>query len=109
MSAHPTVVTTVTDQVADVRLNRPGSLNAVDDGMFTAIIETAARLRADESIRAVVLSGEGRGFCAGLDVTAFGAMRDEGAGWSRRTLSSARWKSTAAWPRMPGAPSCFRA
>jgi len=38
MSEHPAVVTTLTDQVADVRLNRPGSLNAVDDGMFTAIV-----------------------------------------------------------------------
>jgi enoyl-CoA hydratase/carnithine racemase len=83
MSEHPPVVTTVTDHVADVRLNRPGSLNAVDDGMFTAIIDTAARLRADESVRAVVLSGAGRGFCSGLDVTAFGAMREEGADWRR--------------------------
>jgi len=89
MSDHPAVVTTVTDHVADVRLNRPGSLNAVDDAMFTALIETAARLRADESVRAVVLSGEGRGFCAGLDVTAFRAMREEGAGWRRPDADAA--------------------
>jgi enoyl-CoA hydratase/carnithine racemase len=72
------VVTTIEDGVAVVRLNRPATLNAVDDEMFTALIETAARLRGDTSVRAVVLTGEGRGFCAGLDTASFARMRHEG-------------------------------
>ena len=54
--------------VADVRLNRPDKMNALDPAMFRAIAEAGARLRRDPGVRAVVLSGEGRAFCAGLDV-----------------------------------------
>jgi enoyl-CoA hydratase/carnithine racemase len=78
--SQPVVVTTVSDGVADVRLNRPGSLNAFNDAMFTAVIEAAARLRDDPAVRAVVLSGNGRAFCSGLDTRAFDLMREAGPG-----------------------------
>jgi enoyl-CoA hydratase/carnithine racemase len=77
---------TVTDGVADVRLNRPEKLNALDMAMFDALVDTGEALKADRSVRAVVLSGEGRGFCAGLDFAGFQAMaaaasqRGDGAG-----------------------------
>lgn len=61
----------VRDGVADVRLNRPDKLNALDGAMFRAIAEAGDKVAADRSVRAVVLSGEGRGFCAGLDVESF--------------------------------------
>jgi len=60
--------------VADVRLNRPEKMNALDDAMFRGIIEAGLQLKDDKTVRAVVLSGEGRAFCAGLDVSSFGAM-----------------------------------
>lgn len=60
--------------VADVRLVRVDKMNALDDAMFAALIETGERLKADRSVRAVVLSGEGRAFCAGLDMGNFGKM-----------------------------------
>jgi enoyl-CoA hydratase/carnithine racemase len=60
--------------VADVRLNRAGKMNALDPAMFTAIAETGERLKQDRSLRAVVLSGEGRAFCAGLDVERIAAV-----------------------------------
>ncbi|GAA3971471.1 crotonase/enoyl-CoA hydratase family protein [Actinomadura viridis] len=66
------------DGVADVRLNRPDKLNALDLAMFDALAETGDRLAADTSVRAVVLSGEGRSFCAGLDVANFTAMAGGG-------------------------------
>lgn len=62
--------------IADVRLNRPEKLNALDSGMFEALIETGRDLAADRSLRAVVLSGEGRAFCAGLDVQSFAGRSD---------------------------------
>ena len=65
--------------VADVRLVRTDKMNALDDAMFEALIDTAAALDADTSVRCVVLSGEGRAFCAGLDMGNFGKMA-EGAG-----------------------------
>lgn len=54
--------------IADVRLNRPDKLNALDMAMFDAIGATIDTLSALENLRAVVISGEGRGFCAGLDL-----------------------------------------
>ncbi|HEX5366984.1 MAG TPA: crotonase/enoyl-CoA hydratase family protein [Acidimicrobiales bacterium] len=72
----------VADGVADVRLNRPEKLNALDGEMFVAVADAAARLARDRSVRAVVLSGEGPAFSAGLDVAAFraGAPGGRGAG-----------------------------
>ncbi len=64
--------------VADVRLNRPEKLNALDDAMFRGIIDAGLQIKEDNSIRAVVLSGEGRAFCAGLDFSSFGAMAGDG-------------------------------
>ena len=60
--------------VADVRLNRPDKLNALDGRLIAAIAGAGEALKSDRSVRAVVLSGEGRGFCAGLDFAAFQAM-----------------------------------
>jgi enoyl-CoA hydratase/carnithine racemase len=76
--AHERVTVTITDGVADVRLNRPDKINALDQAMFDALVETSSKLAADPSVRAVVLSGEGRGFCAGLDFSSFQAMTSEG-------------------------------
>lgn len=53
--------------VAEVALARPDKMNALDPAMFAALVEAIARLRGDARVRAVVLHGEGRAFCAGLD------------------------------------------
>ncbi len=66
------VSVTIEDGVADVRLSRPEKRNAIDLAMLDALIEAGEALRAERSLRAVVLSGEGRSFCAGLDLAAFG-------------------------------------
>jgi enoyl-CoA hydratase/carnithine racemase len=68
------VTVQITDGVADVRLNRPDKLNALDGDMFVALVDASARLARDASVRAVVLSGEGRAFSAGLDFSGFMAM-----------------------------------
>ena len=73
----------ITDGVADVRLVRADKMNALDDAMFEALVAAGERLKADRSVRAVVLSGEGRAFCAGLDAGNFGKMA-EGGGRYRR-------------------------
>jgi enoyl-CoA hydratase/carnithine racemase len=57
---------------------RAGKMNALDQAMFDALIEAGERLKADRAVRAVVLSGEGRAFCAGLDMDRFRGM-GEGA------------------------------
>lgn len=74
------VTVQIDDGVADVRLNRPDKLNALDGDMFVALVDTAARLARDTSVRAVVLSGAGRAFSAGLDFSGFTAMAGGGRG-----------------------------
>ena len=92
----------VDDGVADVRLNRPDKLNALDPDMFKAIAETGARLRDDARVRAVVLSGEGRAFCAGLDLDRMiAAANGESilpfADLSKRTHGIANWAQHLVW------------
>ncbi|MGD9762300.1 MAG: crotonase/enoyl-CoA hydratase family protein [Candidatus Binatia bacterium] len=65
--------------IADVRLNRPEKLNALDPAMFEALGAAGAKLMGDRTVRAVVLSGEGRAFCAGLDLSSFAAQVGGGA------------------------------
>jgi enoyl-CoA hydratase/carnithine racemase len=60
--------------VAEVRLDRADKLNALDSLMFDALIEAGARLAGAKGLRAVVLYGAGRGFCAGLDMASFAAI-----------------------------------
>lgn len=62
--------------VAQVRLTRGDKMNALDEAMFSAIIEAGDILAETKGVRVVVLSGEGRAFCAGLDTSNFGRTPD---------------------------------
>ena len=68
------VTVDIQDGVADVRLVRADKMNALDNAMFEALVETGERLKTEKGVRAVVLSGEGRAFCAGLDMGNFQQM-----------------------------------
>jgi len=73
------VKVTMRGHVADVRLARPEKLNALDVAMFQRISDVAAELADDRSVRAVVLSGEGKAFCAGIDLECLSSLnRPEG-------------------------------
>ena len=60
------------DGVAHVRMNRADKLNALDDAMIDTLIAAGHALHDLPALRCVVLSGEGRAFCAGLDLAAMG-------------------------------------
>ncbi|MDF1801442.1 enoyl-CoA hydratase [Thalassovita sp.] len=64
-----------TGAIAHLKLNDPGTLNALSDGMLAALQEEFGRLSEDRSIRAVILSGEGKVFCAGHDLKEMTAGR----------------------------------
>jgi enoyl-CoA hydratase/carnithine racemase len=68
----------VSEGVADVRLVRADKMNALDQAMFQALVDATDRLSREKDLRAVVLSGEGRAFCAGLDMGRFAAMKEQG-------------------------------
>ena len=68
------VTLTISQGIADVRLNRPEKRNALDGAMFQALANVGERLKTEPGVRCVVLSGEGTSFCAGLDFSSFQMM-----------------------------------
>ena len=78
MSETVQVIRTEYEGVVEVRLNRPDKMNALDTGMFTNLANVGEKLKKDPTLRAVVISGEGRCFCAGLDMGNFSKMAEGG-------------------------------
>lgn len=94
----------IQDHVADVRMNRTDKMNALDGDQFEAIIDAGRSLAANPDVRCVVLSGNGRAFCAGIDVTRFeGDKQDSGMSTggvptlAERTHGLANRPQYAAW------------
>ena len=90
------VTLNIADGIADVRLARADKLNALDPAMFDAIIDAIAELQATPGLRAVVLSGEGRGFCAGLDMASM-ATGGSGLDIVTRSWGPANQVQQVAW------------
>jgi len=98
------VTCSVADGIAHVRLSRPEKLNALTLQTLAELVATARELRSDRRLRAVVISGEGESFCAGLD---FGTVLRQPGGivksfvprpWrGTNTFQEACW----AWRRLP--------
>jgi enoyl-CoA hydratase/carnithine racemase len=96
----------ISEGVADVRLVRADKMNALDQAMFEALVGATDRLSKEKGVRAVVLSGEGRAFCAGLDMGRFAAMKDKGGNGipggenrdlTKRTHGKANFPQQAVW------------
>jgi enoyl-CoA hydratase/carnithine racemase len=84
----PELVTiSIENHVADVRLNRPEKYNALSEEMFDAIVQAALTLSKEKTVRAVVLSGNGKGFCAGLDFGRFQQMEGGSFGDARGSIT----------------------
>ncbi len=62
------------DGIAVITLDRPAKLNALDRAMMAGLAEAADRIDADPEVRAAILTGEGRAFCAGGDIAAWGEL-----------------------------------
>ena len=84
MTNEERVRVTVDDRgVAEVAMVRADKLNAIDAAMFKGLIDAIDQLRSDKRVRVVVLHGEGRAFCAGLDM---GRFQEMGSGQTSGTL-----------------------
>lgn len=66
--SYSVVTIDIQDHIADVRLNRPDKMNALNLDLFQQIIDAGKEVSANKDVRAVVLSGNGPSFCAGIDV-----------------------------------------
>ncbi|MFM8499579.1 MAG: crotonase/enoyl-CoA hydratase family protein [Chakrabartia sp.] len=72
-------ITMLEDGIADVRMTRVDKMNALDPTQWAALVDAVETLKATPGLRVVVLSGEGRAFCAGLDLASVQGDRDPGA------------------------------
>lgn len=101
----PYLSTVVEDGIAHVRLHRADKLNALTLRAIDELIAEAHRLRRDRTLRAVIISGEGRSFCAGLDFAAVGKAGP--AQLVRRVIPRPWWGTNPvqeacwAWRRLP--------
>lgn len=71
MEGQPTVLSSQHGHVRVLTLNRPSSLNAVDDDLATALGDAVAAAEEHVDTRVIILTGAGRAFCAGMDLKAF--------------------------------------
>ena len=94
------------DRVAIITLNRPDRLNAWTYAMNDEIMAAIEACNNDDGVGAIVITGAGRGFCAGADVQGFNnsiEKREDRRRRARRRMRRRGRRST--WPRSCGAPS----
>ena len=78
------ILYTVTGPVAEIRFNRPDRLNALTRLMLAEMKHAIGKAEKDENVVGIVITGEGRGFCAGMDMQALSALGDAGGTSSRK-------------------------
>jgi len=76
---YETILYDVADDILTITLNRPDRLNAFTDRMMTELVDAFDRADADDAVRAVIVTGAGRAFCAGADLAAGGKTFDYAA------------------------------
>ena len=83
---------TVADGVATITLNRPDKLNSFDREMALETIDALDKAKDDAGVRAVLLTGEGRAFCAGQDLAQISVCGGGRSGVSRQDRASLAWR-----------------
>lgn len=78
MAEYQDILTDIEDQILTITLNRPDRLNAWTGGMENSVRDAIERAGADDNIRCIIVTGAGRGFCAGADMDGLQQIGDEG-------------------------------
>ncbi|WP_108810413.1 crotonase/enoyl-CoA hydratase family protein [Sphingorhabdus sp. Alg231-15] len=96
------VTISVENHIADVRFNRPEKMNALDPEQIDAIIDATDKLAEMKDVRAIVLSGNGKGFCAGLDMASFTQSSTTGSLTDRNYGNANKYQHVVLqWRRLP--------
>ncbi|MEJ2030247.1 MAG: enoyl-CoA hydratase/isomerase family protein [Maritimibacter sp.] len=74
------ITVSLNDGIATITLNRPEKRNAINDQMRAELIAAFAEADADKSVRAIILTGAGKGFCSGGDIAGMRARLDAPTG-----------------------------
>ena len=86
--AHQETLYQVSDRVATITLNRPDKLNAWTGTMEQEVRASIYEAEQDPNVRVIVLTGAGRGFCAGADMSLLGEIAQKGIGERAQTLAN---------------------
>ncbi len=86
--SYSTIALAVADGVAELTLNRPKSLNSLNKTLIDEVRVCLGDLEKDDSVRALIVTGAGRGFCAGADLADSGFSNDEGRSTGQQTAHS---------------------
>ncbi|MFN5716804.1 MAG: enoyl-CoA hydratase-related protein, partial [Bradyrhizobium sp.] len=81
--AYETIKYEVAEQILTITLNRPDKLNAFNATMQQELIDAFDKADKDDDVRAIIVTGEGRGFCAGMDMQALSALGAAGGTGNR--------------------------
>ena len=100
MTEYADILYAVKDRVAVITLNRPDKLNAWTAAMEASVKRALASAAGDDSVRAIVITGAGRGFCSGADM---GLLQSIGPKGERRALGDDAGAVTV--PTSPVGPS----
>ena len=82
---YDTLLTEIDDGVMTLTLNRPDRLNALTEQMIRDLLVVLDEIDANDDVRAVIVTGAGRGFCAGADLAGGAETFDSGSGGGRNT------------------------
>ena len=93
------VLYAIADHIATITLNRPERMNTISGPMLGQLTERLLEADADREVRVVILTGTGRAFCAGLDLTE--VTRPTRRPAASPTAPATRSTSTCATPRRP--------
>jgi len=77
--AYETILTDLSENIFTVTINRPEKLNALNTQMIHDLIAALDEADADDAVRAIIVTGAGRAFCAGADLSMGGATFDRAA------------------------------
>jgi 2-(1,2-epoxy-1,2-dihydrophenyl)acetyl-CoA isomerase len=104
MSTSPGVLYDVDDGLAIVTLNEPAKLNALSAALCAQLREAVARVREDRRVRALLLTGAGKAFCAGADLSAMAAQDASGSSLGERTADAMQAESNPLILELRGLP-----
>jgi 2-(1,2-epoxy-1,2-dihydrophenyl)acetyl-CoA isomerase len=100
-SPDPAILETREGDVLTLTMNRPDRLNALDTELATGLVEALKRGSEDETVRAIVLTGAGRGFCSGGDLVLLRDARARGAGAELKAILHAGSEIVLTMGQMP--------
>lgn len=87
--------------IATVTLNRPEKMNALNQDLFEALIAAGEAIKADNSVRVVILHGAGKAFCAGLDMDLMKAISDTDLNERTHGISNLFQQAAWIWHELP--------